>query len=187
MFAECLPRVEEPFGVLLSWGGSLSQRGAWWHSRQKIPRPETLGSDPFCLPPRRMPSFSLLPALCPVPPASASGLPNRNCIAARYCENKNVHCYHYWFLSSKPEVKNTLFEECDGGWGDSWKERRETKRMKYNHAMLPEGNNWGKPFQYKELISTLYSGTWNLSSKIIYYNNVSKIAAHRENITARYC
>lgn len=31
-------------------------------------------------------------------------------------------------------------------------------------------------------LSTIYLGTWNLSSKIIYYNNVSKIAAHRETL-----
>lgn len=48
----------------------------------------------------------------------ASGLPNRTGRAVRYYENKEEHCYHYWFcfvlfLSSKPEVKNTLFEERD--------------------------------------------------------------------------
>ena len=108
---------------------------------------------------------------CPVPvfclPCASCQRPSKQ---IRYsCEvlgkRKEVHCYHYWFcfvlfLSSKPEVKNTLFEEC----GQRRKEnlvmkrhgRKGTKRNQTQRSpsMLPEGQGQRKRlFQYRELVS----------------------------------
>lgn len=46
--------------------------------------------------------------------------------------------------------------------------------------MLPVEKLWRAFPVQRTHISTIYFRTWNLSSKIIYYKNVYKIAAHCE-------
>lgn len=102
------------------------------------------------------PAFSLggCPAFC-LPCACARGLlPNRNSIAVRYYENKKkyiVIIIGFVFLSSKPEVKNTLFEECDQRrrenlemkkYGRRGTERNQTKR----NQRYQKNRNRGKSF-----------------------------------------
>lgn len=89
-------------------------------------------------------------------------------------------------LSSKPEVKNTLsLKNVIRGK----KKKKPKKEKKTTMNTLPEENKLWRAFPVRRtLISTIYFGTWYLSSKIIYYKNVYKIAAHSvKNITARYC
>lgn len=68
----------------------------------------------------------------------------------------------FFFLSSKPEVKNTLFEECDQRRKENLemkeheRKRNETKPKKTQ----PRRPGEEKRFQYKELISQ--PSTWGL-------------------------
>lgn len=98
-----------------------------------------------------------------MPPARGL-LPNRNFIAVRYYENKKKYIViiigFVFFLSSKPEVKNTLFEECDQRRRENLEmkkyEQKKRNRTKPNETQstLPEEQEQRKTlFQYKELIS----------------------------------
>lgn len=73
------------------------------------------------------------------------------------------------------------------GSEEEWKPGNEEARKKRNETK-PNKTRPRRPGEEKRFpvqrthFSTIYFGTWNLSSKIIYYNSVSKIAAHRETL-----
>lgn len=98
-----------------------------------------------------------------------------------------VFCCSYWCLSSKPEVKNTL--SLKNMTREGKKKSKRKKNKKHQLWICYQKKNYERAFPVQRThIATIYFRTWNLSSKIIYYKNVYKIAAHSvKNITARYC
>lgn len=75
-------------------------------------------------------------------------------------------------------------EERKPGNEEVWTEEEEQNKTKRNaiNATRRTGTEENTFPVQRTHFSTIYFGTWNLSSKIIYYNNVSKIAAHRETL-----
>lgn len=92
-------------------------------------------------------------------------------------------------MSSKPEVKNTLSLKNVTREEKKKKSKRKKTKKNTNCEYATRKKNYERAFPVQRThISTIYFRTWNLSSKIIYYKNVYKIAAHSvKNITARYC
>lgn len=166
----------KPLGSIVffpSWWGDQSQNGSLMtFTTEEVPGCETLGqTHPI--------AHSLLPPSS-LPTLMGSQAETVWLWGIMKTKMWIVFCCSYWFLTSKPEVKNTLSlknvirEE---------KKKNPKGKIKTQHQLwiCYQEKNYGRDFPVQRThIATIYFRSWNLSSKIIYYKNVYKIAAHCE-------